>query len=204
MLKGRLSNNIWPIPTRLELFAKTFGVKLHEGDTEVVKRLRRIRGQAVHTGGHRADGLGCEIAQLKYLVERMIMAASVCGVRVSIGDKKHVIKIVGCVATFQKRQESDWSSRPGSVSCRHLEQVVDELNLLPHIRTAHPPRLPLPDHVHGLVALDRSPRRLKLTKPLLGFHASFDRSVILFQDVVQVLDWPVAATASQESFLFHP
>ena len=112
--------------------------------------------------------------------------------------------MVGCVATFQKRQESDWSSRPGSVSCRHLEQVVDELNLSPHIRTAHPPRLPLPDHVHGLVALDRSPRRLKLTKPLLGFHASFDRSVILLQDVVQVLDWPVAATASQESFLFHP
>ena len=110
----------------------------------------------------------------------------------------------GCVATFQKRQESDWSSRPGSVSCRHLEQVVDELNLSPHIRTAHPPRLPLPDHVHGLVALDRSPRRLKLTKPLLGFHASFDRSMILLQNVVQVLDWPVAATASQESCLFHP
>ena len=110
----------------------------------------------------------------------------------------------GCVATFQKRQESDWSSRPGSVSCRHPEQVVDELNLSPHIRTAHPPRLPLPDHVHGLVALDRSPRRLKLTKPLLGFHASFDRSMILLHDVVQVLDRPVAATASQDFFLFHP
>ena len=110
----------------------------------------------------------------------------------------------GSVATFQKRQESDWSSRLGSVSCRHLEQVVDELNLSPHIRTAHPPRLALPDHVHGLVALDRSPRRLKLTKPLLGFHVSFDRSMILLHDVVQVLDWPVAAPASQESFLCHP
>ena len=33
-------------------------------------------------------------------------------------------------------------------------QVVDELNLSPNIRTAHPPRLPLPDHVHGLVALE--------------------------------------------------
>ena len=95
LLKGRLLNNTWPIPTRLELFAKTFGVTLHEGDTEVVKRLGRIRGQVVHTGGHRADGLGCEIAQLKYVVERMIMAASVCGVRVSTGDKKHVIKTLG-------------------------------------------------------------------------------------------------------------
>ena len=83
-----------------------------------------------------------------------------------------------------------------SVSCRHLEQVVDELNLSPHIRTAHPPRLPLPDHVHGLVALDHSPRRLKLTKPLLGFHASFDRSMILLQDVVQVLVLPPSTVAT--------
>ena len=80
---------------------------------------------------------------------------------------------------------------------------MDELNLLPNIRTAHPPRLPLPDHVHSLVALDRSPRRLKITEPLLGFHASFDRSVILLHDVVQVLDRSVAATALQDSFLFH-
>ena len=29
----------------------------------------------------------------------------------------------------------------------------------PNIRTVHPPRLPLPDHVHGLVSSDRSPRR---------------------------------------------
>ena len=35
------------------------------------------------------------------------------------------------------------------------------------IRTAHPPRLPLPDHVHGLVSLDRSPRRVECTKALL-------------------------------------
>ena len=112
--------------------------------------------------------------------------------------------MTGCVATFQERQERDWSSWPGSVSCHHLEQVVDELNLSPHIRTAHPPRLPLLDHVHGLVALDRSPRRAECTKALLGLHASFDRSMILLQDVVQVLDRPVAATTSQESFLFHP
>ena len=110
----------------------------------------------------------------------------------------------GCAATFKKRQERDWSSRPGFVSCRHFEQRVDELNLSPNIRTAHPPRLPLPDHVHGLVALDRSPRRVEFTKALLGLHASFDRSMILLHDVVHVLDWPVAATASQDAFLVHP
>ena len=112
--------------------------------------------------------------------------------------------IEGCVATFKKRQERDWSSRPGFVSRRHFEQLVNELNLSPNIRPAHPPCLSLPDHVHSLVALDGSPRRLKLAKPLLGFHAAFDRSMILFHDVVHVLDRPVAATASQDAFLFHP
>ena len=46
----------------------------------------------------------------------------------------------GCVATFKKQQESDGLGRPGSVSCNHLEQLVDALNLSPNIRTAHPPR----------------------------------------------------------------
>jgi hypothetical protein len=50
--------------------------------------------------------------------------------------------------------------------------------------------------------LDRSPRRVKLGNPLLGLQASFDRSMILLQDVVPVLDRPVAATATQCSFLF--
>ena len=71
---------------------------------------------------------------------------------------------IGCVATFKKRQERVWSSRPGFVSCRHFEQLVDELNLSPNVRTAHPPRLSFPHHVHGLVALDGSPRRVKLAK----------------------------------------
>ena len=83
--------------------------------------------------------------------------------------------VIGCVATFNNQQESDWLGRPGSLSCGHLEQLVDELNLLPNIRTAHPPRLTLPDHVHCLISLDRSPRRVEFTKALLGFHSSFDR-----------------------------
>ena len=99
-------------------------------------------------------------------------------------------------------QSNDGVSRPGFISCSHLEQLVDELNLLPNIRTVHPPRLPLPDPVHGLVSLDRSLGRVECTKALLGLHASFARSMILLQDVVQVLDRPVAATAPQDSFVY--
>ena len=93
--------------------------------------------------------------------------------------------------------------RPSSVSCGYLEQLVDQLNLLPNIRTAHPPRLPLPDHVHGLISLDRSLRCVEFTKALLRLYASLDRSMILLQDVVQVLNRPVAATTAQDSFLLH-
>ena len=38
----------------------------------------------------------------------------------------------GCVETFIKQQEGDWLGRAGSVSCNHLEQLVDELNLSPN------------------------------------------------------------------------
>ena len=100
--------------------------------------------------------------------------------------------------------ESGDGSRFGiEVSCRHLEQPVDELNLAPHIRAAHPPRLPLPNHVHGLVSLDCPPRRVKLAKPLFGLYPSFDRSMVLLQDIVQVLDRPMAAATAQGAFLFH-
>ena len=39
------------------------------------------------------------------------------------------------MATFKNQQESDWLGRP-CISYNHLEQLVDELNLSPHIRTA--------------------------------------------------------------------
>ena len=87
--------------------------------------------------------------------------------------------------------------------CSHLEQPVDELHLSPNIRAAHPPHLPLPNHVHGLVSLDCSPRRVKLAKPLLGLHPSFDRSMVLLQDIVQVLDRPMSAAAAQPLLEFR-
>ncbi len=51
----------------------------------------------------------------------------------------------GCVATFNNQQESEWLGRRVAVSCSHLEQRVDALNLSPNIRTAHPPRLTFQD-----------------------------------------------------------
>ena len=72
--------------------------------------------------------------------------------------------------------------------------------LLANIMVADPPRLPLPDHVHSLVSRNRSPCCSELAKALLGLHPSFDRAMVLLQDVVQILDRPMAAAAAQRSF----
>ena len=80
---------------------------------------------------------------------------------------------------------------------------MDARPLVPNSQPAHPPRVPLPDHVHRLVALDRTPRRLHITKPLRGVHASCDRSVIRLHDGVHVVDRSGAATALPDAFLLH-
>ena len=81
---------------------------------------------------------------------------------------------------------------------------MEARHLVPNSQPPHPPRVPLPDHVHRLVALDRAPRRLNrlnITKPLRGVHASCDRSVIPLHDGVHVVDRSGAATALPDAFL---
>src|SRR5262249_49424285 len=89
------------------------------------------------------------------------------------------------------------------VSGRQIEQPVDEMILFTNIIAADPPRLPLPDHVHRFVSFNRSPGCLDLTKVLLGLHSSFDGSMILLQDIVQILDRSMSTAAPEDSFLFH-
>ncbi len=67
---------------------------------------------------------------------------------------------------------------------RQIEKAVDELNLSKKIISCHPSNLPLPDHVDCFVALNCSPSRLEFSEALLGIHATFDGSMILFENVV--------------------
>jgi hypothetical protein len=85
----------------------------------------------------------------------------------------------------------------------HAPQLVDELILLTNISAADPPRLSLVDHVHRFVSLDRSPGGVELAKALVSLHSAFDRSMVLLQDVVQVLHRSMAAAVAQGSSLFH-
>jgi CRISPR-associated exonuclease Cas4 len=57
--------------------------------------------------------------------------------------------------------------------------------------------------VHRLIALNRSPGRVKFPEALLGVDLAFDRPIVLLDDVVQVLDGSMAALAAQYPFLFN-
>jgi hypothetical protein len=77
----------------------------------------------------------------------------------------------------------------------------DELNLTKKIISLHPSNLPLPDHVDCFVALNRSPSRLEFSEALLGVNSTFDGSMILFENVVQVLYRSVSTAVAQRPFL---
>ena len=82
-----------------------------------------------------------------------------------------------------------------------IEEMVDELDLSRQIISCHPSNLPLPDHVDCFVALNGSPGRLEFSESLFGVHSTFDGSMILFEDVIQVLHGSVSTTMAQCSFL---
>ena len=84
-----------------------------------------------------------------------------------------------------------------------FEQLVDELILTTNISPAHPSNLSLSQHVDRFITLNRSSRRLELAESLLGVHPSFDRSMVLFDDVVQILHGPVPAATSESPFLLN-
>jgi hypothetical protein len=83
-----------------------------------------------------------------------------------------------------------------------VKKAIDELTLSKKIISCHPSSLPLPDHVDCFVAFNRSPSRLEFSEALLGVHPTFDASMILFENVVQVLHRSLStAVRSVPSFL---
>jgi hypothetical protein len=82
-----------------------------------------------------------------------------------------------------------------------IEKAVDELNLAKKVVSCHPSNLSLPDHMNRFVTLYRSPSCLEFSEALLGVHSTFDGSMILFQNVVQVLHRSVPTALAQRPFL---
>jgi ligand-binding sensor domain-containing protein len=64
------------------------------------------------------------------------------------------------------------------------EKLSDEPDLTPNIIAPHPLNLSLPNHIDRLIALNRSPRRMEFPEALLGVNPTFDRAMVLLDDVV--------------------
>ena len=79
MLKGRIFRGLWSMPKKLGLFATAFGVELRTGDLKLVGNLAKVRGAVFHTGNDNPDPNREQLQQLRYLVERLAVAASVFG-----------------------------------------------------------------------------------------------------------------------------
>ena len=92
------------------------------------------------------------------------------------------------------------ASRVTSFSAQSKD-LIEEQDQSQHIPFGQPPYLAFPDHVHYLVSLDRPPGAVKGSEPLAGVDSSFDRSMILFHDVVQVRTGTTATPTSEFALL---
>ena len=79
LIKNRVFNNDWPLRTQLVVFAKFSGIELRQGDSEIVRDLAKIRNDVFHAGNSESSISKQQLRQLRYLVERLVVAASVYG-----------------------------------------------------------------------------------------------------------------------------
>jgi hypothetical protein len=85
---------------------------------------------------------------------------------------------------FEGLQKSGQPGIGGAILGSHLEQLCNELNLAPNVVPPQPPNLPLPDHVHCLIALNRSPGSVELSEALLGVDPAFDGAMVLLNGLI--------------------
>src|SRR5580704_12526420 len=83
-----------------------------------------------------------------------------------------------------------------AISSSQIEDLLDESDLKEDIRSTDPPNLPLPHHVNW-------PHNPEAFVGPLGVHPALDLSVVLVDDVVQVLQGSVTTAAAQCPFLLY-
>ena len=79
LIQGRLFNDQWPLQTKLVLFGRSFSVKIGEDDLALVRLLNRERNRVLHAGRNNSPVSREQVRRLRYLIERLIIAASVFG-----------------------------------------------------------------------------------------------------------------------------
>ena len=79
MLKGRILQNDWSLPRKLSIFAESLGIQLKPTDKRLVHKLSRARNTILHEGEENPDLSLEQLNQLRYLVERLVVGASIGG-----------------------------------------------------------------------------------------------------------------------------
>jgi hypothetical protein len=83
------------------------------------------------------------------------------------------------------------------------EQPFYKSDLRPNVIAPQPSKLPLSDHVHRLITLNSSLGRVEFPEALLGVDPAFDCTMVLLDNVVQVLDGSMAASPAKHPFFYN-
>ena len=103
-------------------------------------------------------------------------------------------RVTGCVANNLEGDAMDVKPRLLLSLGSYCKQASDERHLPHDVSFSHATSLPFPHHVHHLISLQGSPRPLKGKEAHPCFDEPFDETMILFDDVVQILDADVSST----------
>ena len=101
-----------------------------------------------------------------------------------------------CKVWDHARESVGWTSLRGQ-----SEHLVDQLRLPDHVALRHPSRLSLAERMHDLDAAQGPPRRGESLEAQHRPGAAFDESVVLLDDVVQILALAKIRTRSDESLV---
>ena len=91
-VRRRVFQGEWPLRTKLAMFAQSCGIQLRPGDSELVRDLARLRGDVFHTGRNDPPVNDGQLRQLQYLIERLVVAASVCGYEDLEEETRHLLQ----------------------------------------------------------------------------------------------------------------
>ena len=79
LIRNRVFQGQWPLRTKLSLFAKSCGIEISTSDSELVRDLGVLRGDVFHAGEDSPEVSASQLRRLRYLTERLVIAASVFG-----------------------------------------------------------------------------------------------------------------------------
>ena len=92
MLENRILQNNWSLSRKLDIFAESLGIRLQPDDKRLMRQLSGARNTILHEGGDSPNLSREHVTQLRYLVERLIVAASIGGYE-DLEDDTHRLHI---------------------------------------------------------------------------------------------------------------